>query len=89
MHVCSYYQTASTRSTMSWRTAGLPQGAATVSNGEGRGEQMTKRHSDTSRDAELDQGCPPPLSRLTEMAQEDPTRKFSSIAHFSFAPGVA
>lgn len=33
------------------------------------------------RDAELDQGCPTPLSRLTEMAQEDLTRKFSSIAH--------
>ena len=35
-----------------------------------------------SRDSELDQGCPTPLSRLTEMAQEDSTRKFSSIAHF-------
>ncbi len=35
-----------------------------------------------SRDSELDQGCPTPLRRLTELAQEDSTRKFSSIAHF-------
>ncbi len=34
------------------------------------------------RDAELGQGCPTPLSRLTELAQEDRGRKFSSIAHF-------
>jgi group II intron reverse transcriptase/maturase len=34
------------------------------------------------RDAELGQGCPTPLRRLTELAQEDSGRKFSSIAHF-------
>src|SRR5258708_31342662 len=34
------------------------------------------------RDAELGQGCPTPLSGLTELAQEDSGRKFSSIAHF-------
>ena len=34
------------------------------------------------RDAELGRGCPTPLSRLTELAQEDSGRKFSSIAHF-------
>ncbi len=35
-----------------------------------------------SRDAELGQECPTPLGRLTELAQEDSGRKFSSIAHF-------
>lgn len=34
------------------------------------------------QDSELDRGCPEPLRRLTELAQEDATRKFSSIAHF-------
>lgn len=34
-----------------------------------------------SRDIELGDECPTPLSRLTELAQEDPTRKFYSIAH--------
>jgi RNA-directed DNA polymerase len=34
------------------------------------------------QDSELDQGCPTPLRRLTELAQEDARRKFSSIAHF-------
>jgi RNA-directed DNA polymerase len=35
-----------------------------------------------SRDTELGQGCPTPLGRLTELAQEDSGRRFSSIAHF-------
>jgi group II intron reverse transcriptase/maturase len=34
-----------------------------------------------ARDAELAQASPTPLSRLTELAQEDRRRKFSSIAH--------
>lgn len=35
-----------------------------------------------SRDIELGEECPTPLSRLTELAKEDPTRRFYSIAHF-------
>jgi RNA-directed DNA polymerase len=35
-----------------------------------------------SRDIELGEECPTPLSRLTELAQEDPGRRFYSIAHF-------
>lgn len=35
-----------------------------------------------ARDTELGQAGQGPLSRLTELAQEDPRRQFSSIAHF-------
>lgn len=35
-----------------------------------------------SRDIELGEECPTPLGRLTELAKEDPTRRFYSIAHF-------
>lgn len=35
-----------------------------------------------SRDIELGDECPTPLSRLTELAKEDPARRFYSIAHF-------
>jgi RNA-directed DNA polymerase len=35
-----------------------------------------------SRDIELGDECPKPLSRLTELAKEDPARRFYSIAHF-------
>jgi group II intron reverse transcriptase/maturase len=35
-----------------------------------------------ARDTELDQAGQAPLSRLTELAQEDQARQFSSIAHF-------
>lgn len=35
-----------------------------------------------SRDLELGEECPTPLSRLTELAKEDPARRFYSIAHF-------
>lgn len=35
-----------------------------------------------SRDIELGEECPTPLSRLTELAKEDPARRFYSIAHF-------
>ena len=35
-----------------------------------------------SRDIELGDGCPTPLSRLTELAKEDSARRFYSIAHF-------
>ena len=35
-----------------------------------------------SRDFELGEECATPLSRLTELAKEDPTRRFYSIAHF-------
>ena len=35
-----------------------------------------------SRDIELGEECPTPLSRLTELAQEDQARRFYSIAHF-------
>jgi RNA-directed DNA polymerase len=35
-----------------------------------------------SRDIELGEECATPLSRLTELAKEDPTRRFYSIAHF-------
>ena len=35
-----------------------------------------------SRDFELGDECATPLSRLTELAKEDPTRRFYSIAHF-------
>src|SRR6266478_67884 len=35
-----------------------------------------------ARDTELDQAGQAPLSRLTELAQEDRARQFSSIAHF-------
>lgn len=35
-----------------------------------------------SRDFELGEECSTPLSRLTELAEEDPARRFYSIAHF-------
>lgn len=35
-----------------------------------------------SRDLELGDECPTPLSRLTELAKEDAARRFYSIAHF-------
>lgn len=35
-----------------------------------------------SRDIELGDECPTPLSRLTELAKEDSARRFYSIAHF-------
>lgn len=35
-----------------------------------------------SRDIELGDECPTPLSRLTELAKEDAARRFYSIAHF-------
>lgn len=35
-----------------------------------------------SRDIELGDKCPTPLSRLTELAKEDSARRFYSIAHF-------
>jgi RNA-directed DNA polymerase len=35
-----------------------------------------------SRDFELGEECSTPLSRLTELAKEDPARRFYSIAHF-------
>jgi hypothetical protein len=35
-----------------------------------------------SQDIELGNECPTPLSRLTELAKEDPARRFYSIAHF-------
>ena len=35
-----------------------------------------------SRDFELGEECPTPLSRLTELAKEDQARQFYSIAHF-------
>ena len=35
-----------------------------------------------SRDIELGDECPTPLSRLTELAKEDSARRFHSIAHF-------
>ena len=35
-----------------------------------------------SRDIELCDECPKPLSRLTELAKEDSARRFYSIAHF-------
>jgi hypothetical protein len=35
-----------------------------------------------SRDIELGDECPTPLSRLTELAKEDSPRRFYSIAHF-------
>jgi RNA-directed DNA polymerase len=35
-----------------------------------------------SRDIELGEECKTPLSRLTELAQEDQSRRFYSIAHF-------
>ena len=35
-----------------------------------------------SRDIELGDECPTPLSRLSELAKEDPARRFYSIAHF-------
>ena len=35
-----------------------------------------------ARDSELDQAGQGPLRRLSELAQEDPRRQFSSIAHF-------
>lgn len=35
-----------------------------------------------SRDIELGEECATPLSRLTELAREDPARRFYSIAHF-------
>lgn len=35
-----------------------------------------------SRDIELGDECPKPLSHLTELAKEDPARRFYSIAHF-------
>ena len=35
-----------------------------------------------SRDIELGEECQTPLSRLTELAKEDPARRFYSVAHF-------
>ena len=60
---------------------GSREGAATVSTG---GKGGTAGRSGTmvhQRDIELGEGCQTPLSRLTELAQEDAARKFYSIAH--------
>jgi group II intron reverse transcriptase/maturase len=61
---------------------GSRKGAATVSTG-GKGETAGRSGSMAhQRDIELGEGCSTPLSRLTELAQEDAARKFYSIAHF-------
>ena len=65
---------------------GEPQGsrggAATVSSGGkgGTAERIGSRA--LARGAELAEPSQTPLSRLTELAQKDRSRKFSSIAHF-------